>query len=111
MDAQGIPAEMQPYWAKLNTRFTEVERVFAERMCEALGFLSPEGVDSYLDAAAFLGRMGRGAEPMLIYLEEAPGVAAIVGEDVLPVIRDFAYHLSRNPNGPSIGPFMQTKGA
>jgi hypothetical protein len=111
MDTRGIPAEMQPYWARLNTRFAEVERVFADRMDEALQRLSPEGVERYLDAAAFLGRMGRGAEPMLIYLEEAPGVAAIVGEDVLPVLKDFAYHLSRNTNVPSIVPFLQTTGA
>ena len=106
-----ISEQMQPYWARLNTRFHEVERVFEDRMAEALRLLSPDGVDSYLDCAAFLGRMGRGVEPMLIYLEEAPGVAAIVGEDMLPVLKDFAYYLSRNTNVPSIVPFLQTTGA
>jgi nitric oxide reductase NorD protein len=109
--AIAISEQMQPYWARLNTRFTEVERVFEDCMTEALELLSPAGVEEYLDAAAFLGRMGRGVEPMLIYLEEAPGVAAIVGEDMLPVLKDFAYYLSRNTNVPSIVPFLQTTGA
>jgi len=106
-----ISEQMQPYWARLGTRFTEVERVFEDRMGEALRLLSPDGVDSYLDCAGFLGRMGRGVEPMLIYLEEAPGVAAIVGEDMMPLLKDFAYYLSRNTNVPSIVPFLQTTGA
>ena len=111
LESEAISAGMQPYWVRLNTRFKEVERVFEDCMAEALECLSPEGVERYLDSAGFLGKMGRGVEPMLIYLEEAPAVADTVGEDLLPAIRDFAYHLSRHTNVPSIVPFLQTTGA
>jgi hypothetical protein len=54
---------------------------------DALAVLSPEGVDAYLDhARALLGRMGRGVEPVLAFLEEWPSIAAILGEEALPAI-------------------------
>ena len=39
-------------------------------MAEALAVLSRAGLSEYLDAARFLGKMGRGAEPILVFMEE-----------------------------------------
>ena len=44
-------------------------------MAEALSVLTREGLDAYLEAARFLGKLGRGVEPMLVFLEEWPSVA------------------------------------
>ena len=70
-----ISAEMQPYWERLNVGFPDVRAVFEDCMVEALTMLSAEGIESYIDNARFVGKMGRGVEPILVYLEEAPSVA------------------------------------
>ncbi len=99
---------MQPYWERLNVGFPDVRAVFEECMAEALSLLSEEGVAEYLDNARFLGKMGRGVEPILIYLEEAPTVASNVGEPILPVLKSFAYMLSKSTNFKAIVPFLQS---
>ena len=103
-----ITPEIEPYWRLLGTRFKEVEAVFPDCLDEARQVLSESGLDIYLESASFLGRMGRGAEPMLAFLEEAPRLVRVAGEDILTEVRDFAYHLSRHTNGPAIVPFLQT---
>jgi len=103
-----ISEQMQPYWERLGCRFEQVEAVFEECMKEAQAMLTPAALESYLDSATVLGRMGRGHEPILIYLQEAPTVASIVGEEVLTEIKDFVWHLNRNTNAPSIVPFLQS---
>ena len=100
--------EVAAYWETLGCRFADVDRVFDECMTEATALLSKEGVDSYLENARFIGKMGRGSEPLLVYLEEAPSVASIVGEGVLVEIKDFVYYLSTNTNFKAIIPFLQT---
>src|SRR3989338_10528906 len=64
-----IPAELEAYWKQLDCGFPRVEPVFADCMHEALSTLSKQGVDAYIEHARFLGKMGRGAEPILIFLE------------------------------------------
>ncbi|MFQ5581763.1 MAG: nitric oxide reductase activation protein NorD [Mariprofundaceae bacterium] len=103
--------EIEAYWQQLGCRFEQVEAVFGDCMREAQANLSKDGIDSYLECACFLGKMGRGPEPMLIYLEEAPGIAAIVGEEILPEIKDFVYFMSTNTNFKAIPPFLQSLGA
>lgn len=100
--------EIAAYWQTLSCRFADADRVFDECMTEALALLSKEGIDSYLENARFIGKMGRGSEPLLIYLEEAPAVASLVGEEILPEIKDFVYYLSTNTNFKAIVPFLQT---
>ncbi len=104
-------AQVQAYWEALNCRFPQADQVFDDCMAEALRLLSPEGVDSYIENARFIGKMGRGVEPLLIYLEEAPTVASIVGENILPDIKDFCLFLSTNTNFKAIVPFLQTLAA
>ncbi len=103
-----ITPEIEPYWRLLGTRFKEVEAVFPDCLAEARQVLGESGLDVYLESASFLGRMGRGAEPMLAFLEEAPRLVRVAGEDIMGEVRDFAYHLSCHTNGPAIVPFLQT---
>ncbi len=76
-------------------------------MADALKALSADGVTSYLDAASFLGRIGRGAEPILIFLEEWPQIARVLGESSLPAIMDCIKAMFKSPNGKAITPFLQ----
>ncbi len=99
---------MQAYWAKLDTRFPQVEEVFEDCMAEALAVLTREGLDAYLDAARVLGKLGRGVEPMLAFMEEWPSVAKAVGEGALPSVMTLVQRMQKSPNGRAIAPFLQT---
>lgn len=110
-EQSGRSAEFEIYWMKLGCKFAPVDRVFDECMKEAKVLLSARGIESYLENARLIGKMGRGAEPLLVYLEEAPGVAALVGEQVLIELRDFAHYMSTHTNFKAMVPFLQTSGA
>jgi len=103
--------EFEMYWQRLNCKFAQVDRVFDDCMKEAKALLSKQGLVSYIEHAGFLGKLGRGPEPILVYLEEAPGVAAEVGEEALADLREFAHYLSTHTNFKAMAPFLQSSGA
>ncbi len=96
------------HWKRLDNRFPQVMEVFDECMADALKVLSPEGMNAYLDAAGFLGRIGRGADPILIFLSEWPGLARTLGESSLPIIMATLQRMFKSPNGKAIVGFLQT---
>jgi len=99
---------MAAYWAQIDTRFPQVEAVFEDVMAEALAILSREGIDAYLDAARVIGKLGRGVEPMLAFLEAWPSAAKAVGESALPVVMALVQRMQKSPNSAAITPFLQT---
>ncbi|MEW6678082.1 MAG: VWA domain-containing protein [Pseudomonadota bacterium] len=100
---------MKAYWAQLDTRFKQVENVFEDVMAEALAVLSREELPHYLEAARLLGKLGRGVEPMLVFLEEWPGVVSALGKEAtLPDVMAFVMKMQKSPNGKAIAPFIQT---
>ena len=108
METVTIPAELEAYWKQLDCGFPRVAEVFPDCMREALASLSRQGVEDYIENARFLGKMGRGAEPILIFLEEWPAVARTPGEDALPDIMEFIRKMWKSPNGKAITPFLQS---
>ncbi len=108
METATIPAELDVYWKQLDCGFPRVEPVFADCMREALATLSKQGVDAYIENARFLGKMGRGAEPILIFMEKWPAVAKTLGEDALPAIMECIRRMWKSPNGNAITPFLQS---
>jgi nitric oxide reductase NorD protein len=103
-----IPVELEVYWEQLACGFPRVSEVFPDCMRAAMASLSQDGVAAYIEYASFLGKMGRGAEPILIFLEEWPSVAGILGEDVLPAVAECIRRLYKSPNGKAITPFLQS---
>ena len=103
--------EYQAYWQMLGCNFSQVDAVFDECVKEASTLLSADGLIVYLENARLLGKMGRGPEPLLVYMEEAPGVAAVVGEEALVELREFANYMSTHTNFKAMVPFLQTSGA
>ncbi len=100
---------MKAYWAQLDTRFKQVEDVFEELMAEALAILTRENIYHYLDAARVIGKLGRGVEPMLVFMEEWPSAAIALGEEAaLPDVMAFIMRMQKSPNGRAITPFLQT---
>lgn len=99
---------LQGYREQLTCNFQQLEQVFPDCMEEAAASLSEAGIKSYLEGASLVCMIGRGFEPVLVYLEEMPQVAARLGEPVLERVSQSVWKLSRTPNGASILPFLQS---
>ena len=108
METATIPAELEAYWKLLDCGFPRVKPVFADCMRAALATLSRQGVETYIENARFLGKMGRGAEPILIFLEEWPAVAKTLGEEALPAVMECIRRMTKSPNSKAIVPFLQS---
>ena len=100
--------QVQTYWYELDCGFQPVAEVFEECVFEALSVFNRAQMKSYLDAARVLGKLGRGPEPLLAFLEGWPGVATAIKEDALPAVMNFVGAMQKSPNGPAIAPFLQT---
>ena len=103
--------QVQAYWLQVDCGFAQVADVFEECVYEALSTFSSAQMAAYLDAARFLGKLGRGPEPMLAFLEEWPSVAGAVGGEVLPAVMGLVRALQKSPNGNAIAPLLQTLAA
>lgn len=107
-EAAAQQQQLQAWRAQLDTRFPQVDPVFEPCMAEASRVLTPDGMEAYLQYARFLGKMGRGVEPLLMFLAEWPAVARTLGEDALPAISATIHTLWKSPNGKAINPFLQS---
>lgn len=95
----------------LDCGFAQVQSVFDDCMAYARGKLSDEGITAYIEGAHAICKMGRGEEPVLLFLAEMPQVAAQLGEAVIPEVVAFTLKLARSPNSPAIAPFLQSLAA
>jgi nitric oxide reductase NorD protein len=95
----------------LETRFAKAQSVFGECLAHACRLLPESGVAAYVEGANAIARMGRGEEPILVFLEEMPQVAAQLGEEAIADAVEFTRKLSRTPNSQAIVPFLQSLAA
>ncbi len=98
---------VQRYRDKLKCSFGQIDDCFEDYLYDALTSLSEKGVEQYLSGASLICMIGRGWEPVSIYLEEMPHMAKRLGEPVLEMVSKAVWDMSRTPNGKSIPPFMQ----
>ncbi len=101
-------AELAVYREKLKCSFGQLDSVFTECLENAHARLSRRGLDDYLSGASLICGIGRGFEPVLVYLEEMPEVAEKLGEGTLSLISETVWTISRTPNGKAIPPFLDT---
>ncbi|MDE2309361.1 MAG: hypothetical protein KGL01_00865, partial [Betaproteobacteria bacterium] len=95
----------------LDCGFAQVQSVFDDCLAYARSKLSAEGITAYIEGAHAICKTGRGEEPVLLFLEEMPQVAAQLGEAVIPEVVAFTLKLARSPNSPAIAPFLQSLAA
>ena len=100
-------SDLQLYREKLKCNFAQIEECFEDYTQDALRNLSKDGVEKYFEGASLVCMIGRGWEPVMIYLEEMPEIANRLGEDMLEIVSQSVWKMSRTPNGNSIPPFMQ----
>ncbi len=98
--------EFPDYRKKLKCSFEQIEDCFDDYMKDVLRNLSTQGVEDYLKGASMVCMIGRGFEPVLVYLEEMPNIARDLGEEMLNMVSQAVWDMSRTPNGVSIPPFM-----
>ncbi len=96
--------------AKLECSFQAVDDVFDDCVEEALRILSPLGLEAYLAQARRLGKLGRGVEPVLAFLEIWPTVASVAGEAAIEPLDRAIQAFQKSPNGPAIVGLLQTLG-
>ena len=107
-----VGAERLRAWRRqLDCSFAQIDDVFAACMAQANAALSDAGLDDFLAQARFLGKMGRGPEPVLTFLQEWPPIAHTVGEDALTAVMTTVRLINKSPNGKAIAPFLQTLAA
>ena len=95
------------YRSALKCNFPQLEDVFENCMDEAVKSLSEDGMQAYLEGASLVCMIGRGFEPVLVYLEEVPQISRHVGEQAAGQIAQSVWKISRTPNGVSILSFLQ----
>ncbi|MDK9726104.1 MAG: VWA domain-containing protein [Sterolibacteriaceae bacterium MAG5] len=103
--------QVRDYWIAVDCGFPQVGEVFEECVYEALTSFSQAEMDAYIEAARFLGKMGRGPEPILAFLEEWPSIAGTVGTAALPAVMTAVRALQKSPNSAAIAPLLQTLAA
>ncbi len=101
-------ADLEALRDQLTCNFAQLDNIFPDCMQEAAAKLSPPGIKDYLDGASLICMIGRGFEPVLVYLEEMPMVAERLGESTLSLVSKTVWTISRSPNGKAILPFLQT---
>ena len=102
---------IQAAWGVLDCGFASVADVFKECCLEALNQFSKSEFASYINAASNIGKLGRGAEPLLAFLEEWPSVVKVAPGDsdgLLIQVMDAINRMQKSPNSKSITPFLQT---
>jgi len=105
------PLRHQALRDRLDCRFDAVDDVFDDCLDEAQRTLSAPGLDAYLEHAKTLGKLGRGVEPLLVFLEIWPTVAGLAGEAALEPLARATQAFQKSPNGTAIVPLLQSLGA
>lgn len=105
------PLRHQALRDRLDCRFDAVDDVFDDCLDEAQRKLSAPGLDAYLEHAKALGKLGRGVEPLLVFLEIWPTVAGLAGEASLEPLVRATQAFQKSPNGPAIVPLLESLGA
>lgn len=103
-----ISPKVQAYRDQLKCSFEQLDDVFADCLEEALTVFSEQGVYDYLSGASLVCMIGRGFEPVLVYLEELPQIVEHSDESMISNISKCVWDLSRTPNGKAILPFLQS---
>ncbi len=103
-----ISPELQVYREQLKCGFEQLDDVFADCLEEAQLVFSEQGLQDYLSGASLVCMIGRGFEPVLVYLEELPQIVRYTDESMITIISKCVWDFSRTPNGKSILPFLQS---
>src|SRR5512145_1849562 len=97
-DYRDLHEDLGPHAAELlRASWQEAARVF-----------SPRGLEDYLRGARTLHALGRGADPVASFIQEAPAVAREVGEDAVPELLRASLAMASRTSGAVIALVLST---
>ena len=110
--APTIPAELLPYWERLSCQLEGVATVFSEVLSRWLNRWDASQLESYLSGGKRLGQLGRGAEPVLCWLECWPDVLSQIPDpqeraSLEASLWALVQRFQRSPNSAAIAPLLQ----
>lgn len=101
-------AQRDAYRHALKCGFTEVDDIFDECLARVIRLGRPGAVDAYLCGATVIAQTGRGLEPVLLYLNFMPGLAASLGPAVFAQVAKAAWQFSQGANGRSVHSLLRS---
>ncbi len=93
------PDQLLEYAACLGDHEHQHLEVLLSSYREATRVMSANGLNNYLEGMRAMCALGKNQDMVLTYVEEMPGVAKEVGEDIVPDIVTAMMHLSSHTSG------------
>ena len=94
-----MSVDFSEYVACLDQEHQQHREALESSYHEAARIMSPRGLQNYLEGMRAMCTMGRGHDLVLTYIQEMPGVAKEVGEDVIPDIVEAMMKLASHTSG------------
>jgi hypothetical protein len=93
-----------PLWQQLDCRLPGVDAVFEDCVRHALRVLDENQVEHYIEAGRTLGKLGRGAAPVLTWLQAWPDMAQHFDDvdEVMALVR----RMHKSTNSAAISPLL-----
>ena len=94
-----MPIDFSDYLSCLDTGEHHHAQALESSYQEAARVMSPRGLQNYLEGMRAMCAMGRGQDLVMTYIQEIPGVAKEVGEDIIPDIVESLMKLASHTSG------------
>jgi len=94
-----MPIDFSEYVVCLDEHDHEHREALESSYHEAQRVMSPRGLQNYLEGMRAFCTLGRGQDLVLTYVQEMPGVAKEVGEDIIPDVVEAMMKLASHTSG------------
>ena len=91
--------QLEEYEEELGALSEHSREILQASWQEASRVFSPLGLDTYLGGALSLKNLGRGQEMVATFIQNAPGIARTLGEDVIPDLVESAMMMASKTSG------------
>ena len=93
-------------WRELDCRLPGVQAVFEACADSTLDRLTEAQQHGLWGAGRQLGKMGRGAAPVMAWLTHWPEVVVLIGDEALDDVMALVHAMNRSPNSAAIAPML-----
>lgn len=93
-------------WRELDCRLSGVQAVFEACADSTLERLTEAQQHGLWGAGRQLGKMGRGATPVMAWLTHWPEVVVLIGDEALDDVMALVHAMNRSPNSAAIAPML-----
>ena len=94
-----MSVQLEEYAEELGSLSEHSRDILHASWQEATRVFSPQGLDTYLGGALSLKNLGRGHELVSTFIQNAPGIARILGEDVIDGLIESAMMMASKTSG------------